>query len=90
MNERTVSIRELNQHAGKVVRSVARTGPVKVTDHGTVVAMLVPPPDERSPLERLLAEGRVEPPAADLPDLPTPKRHDTSAAQLVDDSRAER
>ena len=90
MGERTVSIRELNQNAGKVVRSVARSGPVKVTDHGKVVALLVEAPDDVSPLERLIAEGRVEFASADPAELPPARPADVTVADLVDETRSDR
>ena len=90
MGERTVSIRELNQNAGRVVRSVAGEGPVKVTDHGKVVALLVPARDDRTPLERLTAEGRVEPAAADPAPVPEARAATRSVAELIDETRGDR
>ncbi|MGC0252184.1 type II toxin-antitoxin system Phd/YefM family antitoxin [Pseudactinotalea sp. Z1748] len=90
MGERTVSIRDLNQNAGKVVRSVADGGPIKVTDHGRVVAHLVPAPDDRLPLERLRAEGRIENAAANPAPLPPLRTASTSVAELVGETRGDR
>jgi prevent-host-death family protein len=62
----TVGIRELKQQASELVRHVRETGgPVQVTYHGKVVALLVPVERSRDPeqeaqawtdLDRLAAE----------------------------------
>lgn len=87
MGERTVSIRDLNQNAGRVVRSVASGGPIRITDHGKVVAVLVEAPETRTPLERLIEEGRVQVPPAAPADLPPARHHEASVAELVNETR---
>ena len=87
MGERTVSIRELNQNAGRVVRSVATDGPVRITDHGNVVALLVEAPDSRSALQRLIPQGRVEAPPATLPKLPPARQREVSLEELIHETR---
>lgn len=39
---KTISIRELHNRTGKLVREAARHGEIRVTDHGRVVARLLP------------------------------------------------
>lgn len=38
----TVSIRELHNQTGKLVRKAASVGEIRITDHGRVVAKIVP------------------------------------------------
>jgi prevent-host-death family protein len=39
---RTISIRELHNQTGKLVREASRQGEIRVTDNGRVVAKIVP------------------------------------------------
>jgi prevent-host-death family protein len=39
---RTISIRELHNRTGELVREASRRGEIRVTDRGQVVAMIVP------------------------------------------------
>jgi prevent-host-death family protein len=39
---RAVSIRELHNGTGRIVREASRHGEIRVTDHGRVVAKIVP------------------------------------------------
>ncbi len=49
------------------------------------------PPESRSALERLIAEGRARPAEGDLLDLPVPSGKPTTAAtRVLSESRAER
>jgi prevent-host-death family protein len=39
---KTVSIRELHTRTGQLVRAASRHGEIRVTDHGRVVAKIIP------------------------------------------------
>lgn len=61
-----MGIRELNQNSGRIIHSLAETGPVIVTDHGRPVAVISPYQEpERSSWERLVRDGLVRPATAD-------------------------
>jgi prevent-host-death family protein len=53
-------VRELRDHLSRYLNIVRDGQEVTVTDHGTAVARLVPL-DRPRPLDRLIAEGLVEP-----------------------------
>ena len=53
-------VRELRDHLSRYLSIVRDGQEVTVTDHGTAVARLVPL-DRPRPLDRLIAEGLVEP-----------------------------
>jgi prevent-host-death family protein len=67
----TVGVRELRQRASELLRRVESGETIEVTDRGRPVALLSPLPTG-SPLERLLAEGEIEPARGRLDDLPAP------------------
>ncbi|HLH66461.1 MAG TPA: type II toxin-antitoxin system prevent-host-death family antitoxin [Solirubrobacteraceae bacterium] len=69
----SVSVRELRQRAGELLRRVAAGETIEVTDRGRPVALLAPIP-EAGPLERLRAAGELSGPSGDLADLPAPLR----------------
>lgn len=57
-----VSLRELNQGSGRIVRGVEENRrPVVVTDHGRPIAQIIPIKPDETPYERLLREGHVRP-----------------------------
>jgi len=67
-----VPIRELNQHTSAVVARVEKTGEtIEITKDGKPVARLVPIEAGQSFLDRLVAEGKVTPPAVSGP-IPRP------------------
>lgn len=69
-----VGVRELRQNLSVYLRRIVAGERFEVTDRGTPVALLVPLRKEMTPLERLIAEGRVaQPPVGDLLDLPPPE-----------------
>lgn len=45
---KTVSIRQLHEHTGKLVREAAHAGEIYVTDRGQIVAKLTPQPVEKA------------------------------------------
>lgn len=57
-----VGIRELRDGLSRHLAAVREGQEITVTDHGKPVAKLVPI-NQESPLERLIAEGVVTPPA---------------------------
>lgn len=67
MNER-VGIRELQQHASKVVARVAQGEEIEITDRGRPVARLVPL--RRRPLDELADAGRLRPATRTMAKLP--------------------
>ena len=60
----SIGIRELRQHASRWIEKVKAGETVEVTERGTPVARLVPIPDERDVLTRLIEEGKARPPAS--------------------------
>jgi len=69
----TIPHRELRNNSSAVLSSVRAGRTVGITNHGTLVALLVPPPTTR--LAELLASGRVRPARskADVRSLPRVK-----------------
>jgi prevent-host-death family protein len=61
----------LRQRASELLRLVEQGETIEVTNHGRVVAVLAPPP-EQSPWERLVANGDVTLATRDVDDLPDP------------------
>ncbi len=79
---KTVTHRELRNHSGEVLRAVAAGETYDVTNHGTVVARLVPPP----PTELQVAVPASERPRfADLPRFIA-----SSSETILDDLRGDR
>jgi prevent-host-death family protein len=81
--------RELRNNSSAVLHRVSTGTSVGVTNHGTLVAMLVPPP--RTPLSELAAAGRVSP-AGERIDVRTFERIRLSetTADVLDDLRGDR
>jgi len=66
----TIGLRELNQNPSKAVARVRAGVSILVTDRGRPVLRMVPEVEGRTSLERMIAEGTVEPPAElGMPDL---------------------
>jgi prevent-host-death family protein len=61
----------LRQRASELLRLVEQGETIEVTNHGRVVAVLAPPPDQ-GPWERLIAAGEMTPATRDVEDLPEP------------------
>ena len=59
----TVGVAELRQNLSKYLRLVEQGERLVVTDRNRPVAELGPPPSTGAALDRLIAEGRVSPPA---------------------------
>jgi prevent-host-death family protein len=85
-----VPIRELQQHASAVIRRVKAGETLAITERGTLVAVLSPPPP-LSGLAALVAAGRVRPGSGSFPlDDPLPAKDGLTTAQVLDDLRADR
>jgi len=59
-----VGIRELNQHASRVIDRVRNGEVIEITDRGKPVALVVPITESPGLLGRLVQEGRALPPEA--------------------------
>lgn len=71
----SIGIRELRQNASQYVRLAKGGQRVAVTEHGKLVAYLVPAEEPNSILDRLEAAGEYRPPKGNLLDVlpePTP------------------
>lgn len=76
----TVGVAELRQNLSRYLRRVEQGERLLVTDHNRPVAELGPPPSTGAALDRLIAEGRVSPPARSR--LPGPLQMDGDAYAL--------
>ncbi|MGY1746736.1 type II toxin-antitoxin system Phd/YefM family antitoxin [Blastococcus sp. SYSU D00695] len=82
----TVGVRELRDGLSRYLAEVRTGSTVTVTDHGRPVARLVPV-DQPTALERLIAEGVVQPPQRRKGPLPEPVRAQGPVSDLVADQR---
>ncbi len=86
-----VGIRELRQNLSVYVRRIRKGERFEVTDRGRPVGLLLPLPEELSPLERLIAEGRATRPVGNLLDLPPPEGEvSTEASEALIADREDR
>ena len=74
-----VGVRELRQNLSVYLRRIHRGERFEVTDRGNPVALLIPLESGLSPLQRLIAEGRVRAPVGDPRDLPLPQGEPSTA-----------
>lgn len=86
-----VGVRELRQNLSVYLRRVKAGETLEVTEHGQTVARLAPqPPENLSPLQRLIAEGRATAPTGLIQDLPPPIRIDgISVSEILRQMRDE-
>ncbi|WP_409331880.1 type II toxin-antitoxin system Phd/YefM family antitoxin [Trujillonella humicola] len=82
----TVGVRELRDGLSRYLAEVRTGGTVTVTDHGRPVARIVPV-DRPTALERLIAEGIVQPPRRRKGSLPEPVRAQGTVSDLVPEQR---
>ena len=82
----SVGVRELRDRLSRYLAEVRAGRTVTVTDHGRAVARIVPD-DEPSPLERLIAEGRVQPARQRKRSAPRPVEASGTVSDLVADER---
>jgi prevent-host-death family protein len=69
MEAESIGIRELRQQASRYIGMVKAGRRVAVTEHGRLVAYLVPANESGSILDRLAAVGAYRPPAGGIADL---------------------
>ncbi|MCF8537210.1 MAG: type II toxin-antitoxin system prevent-host-death family antitoxin [Candidatus Nanopelagicales bacterium] len=81
----TVGIRELQQHASKVVADAVAHGPVTITQRGRAVAMVVPLAG--SGLEELREQGLVTPARRRMTDLPPALAREESLTAILEQLR---
>lgn len=81
---RTIAHRELRNNSSAVLRDVQAGESIVITNHGEVVAVLVPPGSRRESLR--VRRARVRGGLADLERV----RLDTPVQQILDDLRGER
>lgn len=87
---RTISHRELRNNSATVLREVRGGEVLEVTNHGEVVAVLVPPC--LTPYERLVAAGKVRLPTGESVDLRRVGRAkaDLVSGEIIEDLRGDR
>lgn len=73
MEPERVGVRELRQNLSRYLRRVVAGERLQVTERGKPVAVLGPVEESETPLQRLVASGRVKPPQGDLLDLAAPR-----------------
>ncbi len=82
----SVGVRELRDGLSRHLAQVRAGATVTVTDHGWPVARIVPASGPNA-LERLIAQGRVRPPATRRRQLPKPVAASGTVSDLVGDQR---
>ena len=82
----TVATRDLLDGLGRYLADGRAGRSVTVTDHGRPVARIVPV-DEPSPLERLIAEGLVQPARQRKRSAPRPVEASGTVSDLVAEQR---
>jgi prevent-host-death family protein len=68
--KKQISIRELRQNASAWLKQVQQGESFEITDRGRPVALLVPHIED--PIERMIAEGRIQPARGDFLKLGPP------------------
>lgn len=81
-----VGVRDLRDALSRHLAMVREGHTVTVTDHGTVIARIVPA-DRPTALERLIDEGRVRPAVRPKRRAPEPIRADGSVSDLISEQR---
>ena len=82
----SVGIKELRDRLSRHLAAVRAGHTVTVTDHGRPVARIVPV-DQPTTLERLIAEGIVQPPRTAKRPAPEPLDVGASVSELVAEQR---
>jgi prevent-host-death family protein len=82
-----VGVRELRQNLSVYLRRVKRGETLEVTERGETVAKLTPAREPQSVLERLVAEGKVQPATRRIEDLPPPVKLPPGAEPLSETLR---
>ncbi|OHV34339.1 MULTISPECIES: type II toxin-antitoxin system Phd/YefM family antitoxin [Pseudofrankia] len=81
-----VGIRELRDNLSRHLAEVRAGHTLTITDHGRAIARLVPV-TEPTPLERLIAEGLVEPARSRTRATPRPVDANGPVSDLVSEQR---
>ena len=81
-----IGVKELRDGLSRYLADVRAGHTVTVTDHGRPVARIVPV-DAPNALERLVAEGRVEPARAKKQSAPKPIKAVATVSDLIGDQR---
>lgn len=87
-----VGVAELRKNLSAYLLRAARGERVTVTDRHRPVAQLGPVPDEPTAMDRLIAEGRVDPPLRRgplLPPLPADDRDRNGLSRALFEQRAD-
>jgi prevent-host-death family protein len=84
---RTISHREMRNQSGEILRQVAAGESIRVTNHGEVTALIVPPASD--PLTDLVARGQARPPRVPVDALQRIARRESSrpSDEIVADVR---
>lgn len=86
-----IGVRELRQNASKYLDKVKAGETVEVTERGTLVALLVPPNPAITARDRLIADGRLLPPASGGPlRFPPRVKATMDSGAVLDELREER
>lgn len=90
-----IGVRQLRQHASRYLALVKEGQTVEVSDHGALVAMLVPPGMSRRGRDRLIGDCRLIPASNPTGRLRSPQPVPVLAGErtnqeLLDAERAER
>ncbi len=86
-----VGIRELRQKLSVYLRRVEAGETLEISDRGKTVALLTPPPESTSVLDRLIAEGRATAASGDLLELGLPAGEvSRTLSDALDFTRADR
>jgi prevent-host-death family protein len=85
----TIGVRELRQNASRYLEQVARGEQVQITNHGQLVALLVPASSGGLRREDLIATGQLRPGTGDLLDVQpvTPRAGEPTSAELLAELR---
>jgi prevent-host-death family protein len=78
----SIGIRELRNGLSRHLAAVRAGQTLTITDHGRPVARIVPV-DQPNPLERLIAEGRVQPAKRTKEPSPDPIRVNGTVSDLI-------
>ena len=81
-----IGIKELRDGLSRHLAAVRAGHTFTITDHGRPIARIVPV-DQPSPLERLIAEGRIQPASQRERSLPDPVQANGTVSDLVAEQR---
>jgi len=87
-----IGVRELRQSTSKYLARVKAGETIEVTERGRLVAVLAPPSQEQTALERLIAEGKVRPAEAPFvfPERGHPLPGHPTGSEAIQEQKEER